>query len=70
MVQATRSQMPVHCMRGDRVAMKYPPVKIVIEYDSRGQRESKAFTDHYKARRFYASKFKQGKNPTVKQDKA
>jgi hypothetical protein len=70
MVQTPSHQVPVHCVWGDRVAMKYPPVRIIVEYDARGIRQSRTFTNHYEARRFYASKLKQGKNPSVKQDKA
>jgi hypothetical protein len=45
--------------------MKYPPQSIVVEYDSRSHRVQKVFIDHYLARRFYASKLKAGKHPTV-----
>ena len=39
---------------------------VVVEYDCRGRRATKQFDDAYAARRFYASKFKSGKNPVVK----
>ena len=41
------------------------PEAIAIEYDSRGQRVCKQFTDHWEARRFYTAKDKAGKNPKV-----
>jgi len=44
---------------------QYPPEPVRIEYDSRGKRSSKTFTDHYAARRFYAAKDKAGKHPKV-----
>lgn len=39
---------------------------IEVEYDSRGERVSKIFKDLYEARRFYAGKVRQGKNPKVR----
>jgi hypothetical protein len=45
---------------------KYPPQPIAIEYDSRGKRLQRVFTDHYKARQFFVLKDKAGRNPTVK----
>lgn len=39
---------------------------VQVEYDSRGQRVRKLFTDPYAARRFYVGKLKAGKNPAVK----
>ena len=45
---------------------KYPPQPVAIEYDARGKRVRKLFTDHYQARRFYAAKDKAGRNPKVK----
>lgn len=47
--------------------MKYPPVQIIVEYEYRGQRVQKTFTDHYEARRFYVLKLKAGKQPSVHQ---
>lgn len=44
---------------------KYPVEPIAVEYDSRGKRVRKEFTDHFEARRFYATKFKAGRNPRV-----
>ncbi|WP_425397470.1 hypothetical protein [Aeoliella sp.] len=38
---------------------------VVIEYDCRGRRTSKTFTDEFAARRFYATKLKSGCNPRV-----
>ncbi len=38
---------------------------VSIEYDCYGGRRSKAFNDPYKAKRFYVSKFKSGRKPTV-----
>lgn len=43
-----------------------PAVKVTIEYDCRNKRNSKTFDDVYAGRRFYTSKFKAGKNPTIK----
>jgi hypothetical protein len=45
--------------------MKYPPEPVAIEYDARGRRTQRLFTDHYEARRFYAAKYKAGKRPKV-----
>jgi len=39
---------------------------VVVEYDHRGQRKEKKFDNPYEARRFFASKDKQNKNPKVK----
>lgn len=36
-----------------------------VEYDSRGQRTVKSFTDNFAARRFYIAKSKAGANPKV-----
>lgn len=44
---------------------QYPAELVCIEYDSRSQRVTKVFSDHYKAKAFYIAKFKQGKNPRV-----
>ena len=38
---------------------------VTIEYDSRGQRVRKTLPDSIAARRFYAAKFKAGRNPAV-----
>lgn len=48
------------------ISDRLPAVR--VEYDRRGQRVSKHFKSPYAARRFYAAKFKQGKNPTVKKE--
>lgn len=45
---------------------KYPAQAVFVEYDCHGGRRTKKFLDAYEARRFYASKFKSGKNPKVK----
>ena len=45
---------------------RFPPQAIAIEYDRRGQRARKVFTDHYEAKRFYVLKDKQGKRPSVR----
>ena len=42
---------------------------VVVEYDCRGQRVCKEFTDAYAARRFYAQKLREGKHPQVKGSK-
>ena len=44
---------------------RYPVEPVAIEYDSRGKRVRRVFVDHYKARQFYATKFKAGRNPKV-----
>lgn len=42
---------------------------IVVAYDGRnGDREFKKFMDVFQAKRFYAAKFKSGKNPTIKKN--
>ena len=46
------------------ISNRMPAVR--VEYDPNGQRTTKHFDDAYEARRFYATKFKAGKNPTVK----
>jgi hypothetical protein len=46
--------------------MKRPPQPVAIEYDKRGQRARKVFIDHFKAKRFYILKDRQGKHPTVR----
>lgn len=40
-------------------------VKVSVTYDCRGKRATKTFDDSYAARRFYAAKLKEGKNPNV-----
>lgn len=42
-----------------------PQEPVVIEYDSRGRRVTKTFTNAYEARRFWISKDRQGRNPHV-----
>ena len=49
------------------ISNRMPPV--VVEYDCRGERKSKRFSDPYEARRFYAAKFKANKNPMVKKER-
>lgn len=39
---------------------------LVIDYDCRGKRISKEFQDAYLARRFYARKLKDGRNPKIR----
>lgn len=43
---------------------------VVVEYDSKSGRTYKQFADAFAARRFYATKKKQGKNPAVKKAKS
>jgi len=50
------------------LGIKPPPIQ--VEYDCRGKRASKVFTDAYLARSFYAMKLKQNKNPQVKKVEA
>jgi hypothetical protein len=45
---------------------KPKPEAVAVEYDCRGKRVCKTFTDHFEARRFYSAKDKAGKNPKVK----
>lgn len=42
---------------------KTPPV--TVEYDTRGKRTTRTFTDAYAARQFYCAKAKAGKRPRV-----
>jgi hypothetical protein len=46
------------------ISNRLPPV--AVEYDSKGQRVTKQFTNAFEARRFYAAKLKAGKRPIVK----
>ena len=46
------------------ISDRMPRVK--IEYDCRGQRKTKPFTDPYQARQFYMAKLREGKNPAVR----
>jgi hypothetical protein len=46
----------------DRKALNSP---VTIEYDSRNRRVRKTLPDTWKARQFYAAKFKAGKKPAV-----
>lgn len=41
---------------------------VVVEYDSRGKRVCKKFSDAYAARRFYVRKLNEGRNPHVQGD--
>lgn len=45
------------------ISRRSPPV--AVEYDYRGRRKTKQFSDAYVARRFYVAKLRQGKNPKV-----
>jgi hypothetical protein len=38
---------------------------VVVEYDSRGRRVARTFTDPFAARRFYTDKHRQGKSPKI-----
>lgn len=40
-------------------------VSVSVEYDRQGQRVVKQFASAYAARRFYATKHRQGKRPRV-----
>ncbi len=46
------------------ISDRMPRVK--IEYDCRGRRKTKPFTDPYQARQFYMAKLREGKNPAVR----
>lgn len=46
------------------ISNRLPPV--AVEYDGPKGRETKVFADAFKARRFFARKLKEGKNPQVK----
>ena len=50
------------------ISDRTPPVS--VEYDSRGKRATKTFDDANVAKRFYAAKLKDGKNPAVHADNA
>ncbi len=39
--------------------------EVTVEYDKNGKRVTKHFACAFEARRFYASKLKAGKNPSV-----
>jgi len=39
--------------------------QVTVEYDKNGARCSKEFKDVFSARRFYAAKYKEGKNPKI-----
>lgn len=50
------------------LSQKAPPrynLSIGVEYDCRGRRKLRVFSDCYVARRFYVVKFGLGKNPVV-----
>lgn len=49
-----------------RTAISNRMPAVVVEYYCYGKRKSKHFGDAYEARRFYAAKLHQGKNPSVK----
>ena len=51
-----------------RVAISARMPSVVVEYDCRGKRVEKLFECPYEARRFYAAKLKDGKNPRVKKE--
>lgn len=55
-------------MQNQPISTRLPSV--AVEYDNRGQRVRKEFTDAYAARRFYTQKMKDGKNPQVKGTKS
>lgn len=38
---------------------------VTVEYDSRGERVQKTLPNSFKARSFFASKVKAGKNPSI-----
>jgi hypothetical protein len=46
------------------ISGRSPAVK--VEYDARGERRSKVFSNPYEARRFYTAKLKANANPAVK----
>ncbi len=43
-----------------------PPSNVAVEYDQRGKRVTKQFTNAYEARRFYVRMLKANRNPLVK----
>ena len=43
-----------------------PTPTVIVNYDARGKRASKTFSNPYLARRFFLAKEKAGKNPAVK----
>ena len=46
------------------ISNRFPPVS--VEYDCRGKRVTKTFSDPYVARRFFIEKDKAGKHPVVR----
>ncbi len=50
-------------------ASRLPPTPsdrpVTVEYDSRGARARKTFPTAYAARRFYAIKYREGRNPRI-----
>jgi len=51
--------------------MKRKPISnrspsVIVEYDCRGRRKQKRFSDAYAARRFWIAKDRDGKNPQVR----
>lgn len=46
----------------DRKVLQQP---VTIEFDSRGRRVRKTLPNAFKARQFYAAKYRAGKNPSV-----
>ena len=55
-------------MQNTAITGRMPPV--TVAYDGPMGRRSKRFTCPYKARRFYAAKFRAGKSPQVKKGDA
>ena len=45
--------------------MDRKPIKVVIEYDAKGERVTKEFKDAYTSRRFYVTKDREGKHPKI-----
>lgn len=45
--------------------MNRAPLPVVVEYDSRGQRVRKTFSDAYQSRSFYVRMDKEHRNPRI-----
>ena len=45
--------------------MDRQPIKVVIEYDAKGERVTREFKDACASRRFYVAKDREGKHPKI-----
>jgi len=51
--------------RRNGISNAFRQARVTVEYDCRGNRETKTFDSAFKARSFYAAKFKLGRNPKI-----